>query len=113
MLPAAAGWAPNIQHPSIVLSDKMAVQPILIDGEWVASKGAKTFTAVNPATNEPATPHVFPVSTWEECDGACEAAYKASIAMRGWPGERFARYLEAFANRECLCQLLVRTSSAA
>jgi alpha-ketoglutaric semialdehyde dehydrogenase len=77
----------------------MSVQPILLDGEWVASASSKTFTAINPATNEQATPEVYPVSTWEECDAACDAAHRASVAMRGWPGERFARYLEAFATR--------------
>ena len=74
------------------------MEPILIDGEWVQSKSERSFRAVNPATKEE-LPHKFPVSTWDECDAACEAAHRASVQMRGWPGERFARYLEAFAMR--------------
>jgi alpha-ketoglutaric semialdehyde dehydrogenase len=29
----------------------------------------------------------------------CEAAYEASVQMRGWPGDRFGAYLDAFADR--------------
>ena len=74
------------------------VQPILINGEWIASKATRTFRAVNPATKE--EHHIeFPVSPWEECDAACQAAYEASVQMRGWPGDRFGAYLDAFADR--------------
>ena len=47
-----------------------------------------------------AVPFPFPlqVSTWEECDAACEAAHEASVQMRGWPGDRFGAYLDAFAD---------------
>jgi 2,5-dioxopentanoate dehydrogenase len=74
------------------------VQPILINGEWVASKATRTFRAVNPATKE--EHHIeFPVSPWEECDAACQAAHEASVQMRGWPGDRFGAFLDAFADR--------------
>jgi NADP-dependent aldehyde dehydrogenase len=39
------------------------------------------------------------VSPWEELDQAVKAAADASRLMRGWPGERFARFLEAYADR--------------
>lgn len=76
----------------------MSVQPLLIAGQWVASQGTKTFQAVNPATREP-LPDVFPVSPWAEIEHAIVAASEASRAMRGWSGERFARFLERFADR--------------
>ena len=54
----------------------------------------------------------FPVSTWEECDAVVEAAHEASVQMRGWPGDRFARYLEAFAKRvEARAEELITTAN--
>ena len=87
------------------------VQPILVNGEWIQSKSEKTFKAVNPATKE--EHHIeFPVSPWEECDAACEAAYEASVQMRGWPGDRFGAYLDAFANRvEARAEELITTAN--
>lgn len=71
--------------------------PVLIDGQWLASSGTKTFQAVNPATEE-TLPGEFPVSPWSEIDQAIQAAADASKQMRGWPGSRFADFLEAYAN---------------
>lgn len=76
----------------------MSSQPVLIGGEWVSSSATKTFQAVNPATGE-ALPGVYPVSPWAEIERAIQSAAAASKAMRGWPGERFARFLEAYAAR--------------
>ena len=76
----------------------MAVQPVLIDGEWVTSAGTETFQAVNPATTEP-LPDEFPVSPWGEVERALQAAAGAAREMRGWPGERFAAFLHAYADR--------------
>jgi alpha-ketoglutaric semialdehyde dehydrogenase len=71
--------------------------PVLINGEWIPSSGTKRFQAVNPATTE-AIDGDYPVSPWEEIESAVEAAAAASRQMRGWPGERFAAFLEAYAN---------------
>ena len=71
--------------------------PVLIDGQWLASSGTKTFQAVNPATEE-TLPGDFPVSPWSEIDQAIEAAAAAAKQMRGWPGSRFADLLEAYAD---------------
>ena len=73
------------------------VHPVLINGEWSASTGTSTFQAANPATEE-ALPGEFPVSDWSEIDRALEAAAEASRQMRGWPGSRFADFLEAYAD---------------
>ena len=75
----------------------METQPVLINGEWTTSTGTQTFQGVNPATGETLAP-LFPVSPWDEIESAIIAAAEASKAMRGWPGERFAAFLEAYAN---------------
>jgi alpha-ketoglutaric semialdehyde dehydrogenase len=71
--------------------------PVLINGEWIPSSGTKTFQAVNPATTETIDGD-YPVSPWEEIEAAIQAAAAASREMRGWPGERFAVFLEAYAD---------------
>ena len=77
----------------------MSVQPVLINGQWRSSQGAsKTFAACNPATKED-FPDQYPYSPWEEIDEAITAAAEAALQMIGWPGERFARFLEAYAAR--------------
>ena len=50
----------------------MPVHPVLIDGVWRASSGAKTFQAVNPATKDQ-----FPVSPWNEIELAVLAASRS------------------------------------
>lgn len=74
------------------------LQKLLINGEWRASTGTATFQAVNPTTCEP-IPNEYPVSPWEEVEQAIASSVAASRQMRGWPGERFARFLERFADR--------------
>ena len=74
----------------------MTIQPVLIDGKWRASAGTQTFRAVNPKTKE-TMPEEYPVSPWSEVEATIEAAARASEAVRGWSGSRFADFLEAFA----------------
>ena len=69
---------------------------VLINGQWQASAGQSTFTAVNPATCE-SIEGDFPVSPWGEIESAITAAAAASREMRGWPGSRFAGFLERYA----------------
>ena len=71
--------------------------PVLINGQWLASKATQTFQAVNPTTEE-TLPGEFPVSPWSEIDQAIQAAAAASKEMRGWSGSRFADFLEAYAD---------------
>jgi len=74
-----------------------ASQPVLIDGRWTPSAGREAFTAVNPATRKPLS-DAYPVSSWSEIEQALKAADRAFQASRGWPGERFARFLERYAD---------------
>ncbi|MBS0264394.1 MAG: aldehyde dehydrogenase (NADP(+)) [Planctomycetes bacterium] len=76
----------------------MSVQPVLINGVWKASAGTRTFQAVNPATLT-ALPEVYPVSPWSEIEEAVQAAARAAATVATWPGERFARFLERYAER--------------
>lgn len=76
----------------------MSTQPVLINGEWTPSAGSQTFQAVNPATTEPLDAE-FPVSPWEEVERVLDAAADAARAMRGWEGDRFAAFLENYADR--------------
>ncbi len=76
----------------------MSVQPILVAGSWMASVGTQTFSAVNPTTREP-LPELYPVSPWAEVERAIEASAAAFQQMRGWPGARFSRFLDQYAER--------------
>ena len=76
----------------------MSVQPVLIAGSWRKSTGTKTFQAVNPRTRE-ALPESYPVSPWGEIEAAIQSASNAATTVREWPGERFAAFLEAYADR--------------
>lgn len=74
----------------------MATHPVLIDGQWRPSAGQQTFQAVNPRTMEP-LPESYPISPWSEVEAALKAAARASEEVRGWPGSRFADFLETYA----------------
>lgn len=88
-----------------------SVHPVLINGQWSASAGRETFTAVNPATRQ-SLPDVYPVSSWSEVEAALIAADRAFQRVRGWPGERFAKFLEAYADRiEGRAAALVETAN--
>ncbi|MEZ6146868.1 MAG: aldehyde dehydrogenase family protein [Planctomycetaceae bacterium] len=75
----------------------MSTQPLLINGTWRESTGAETFQAVNPATKQ-TMPDEFPVSPWSEVEETLKAADVAFTTIRSWPGERFAAFLESYAN---------------
>jgi NADP-dependent aldehyde dehydrogenase len=76
----------------------MTAQKVLIDGAWVESQGRETFQALNPQTGQ-SLPDAYPVSPWSEIERALNAASAAAWRVRGWGGERFAAFLEAFAAR--------------
>ncbi|HEV3003174.1 MAG TPA: aldehyde dehydrogenase (NADP(+)) [Pirellulales bacterium] len=76
----------------------MTTQPILIDGRWRAAKAADTFHAENPATGE-TLPDAYPVSRWDDCAEALEAAARAAAALGGMPPESLAAFLEGYAQR--------------
>jgi NADP-dependent aldehyde dehydrogenase len=70
--------------------------PILIAGKWRAACSAGTFRAENPATAEPLTEE-YPISTWDDCEAALEAAAAAFPALRTVSVERIAGFLESYA----------------
>ena len=76
----------------------MAEQPVLIGGEWRESTGQTAFTAFDPKTREP-LPDRYPVSPWAEIEECLTHAASAAAAVRKWPGERFARFLERYAEK--------------
>jgi len=76
----------------------MSLQPVLIAGQWQSSQGTKTFSAVDPKTKQP-LPEQYPVSPWVEVAAALDAATEAAAKVRSWPGERFAKFLERYAER--------------
>ncbi len=76
----------------------MATAKILINGQWTDSQSTETFQAVNPATGETLETK-YPLSNWADLDAALNAAQAADEIVRDWPGERFAAFLEAYANR--------------
>jgi NADP-dependent aldehyde dehydrogenase len=76
----------------------MTFQPILIAGQWRAANAISSFHAENPATGEKFS-EAFPVSTWEDCDAALNAAVEAATILRGVPAEQLAKFLTRYAER--------------
>lgn len=76
----------------------MTVAPVLIAGDWRPAAAAGTFQAENPATGE-LLPDVFPVSTWDDCERALNAASEAARLLRRMPPAQLAAFLEAYAAR--------------
>lgn len=72
--------------------------PVLIAGTWRNASSSRTFQATNPSTLETLEPQ-FPVSSWDDCDQALEAAADAFQQLRQIPRERIAEFLEAYADR--------------
>lgn len=74
------------------------MQPIFLAGRWQPSQGTSTFTAVDPKTKQP-LPDRYPISPWVEIATALDAAASTAMTVRSWPGERFAKFLERYADR--------------
>ena len=90
----------------------MNAEKVLIDGAWVASEGREIFQALNPQTGQ-SLAAAYPISPWSEVDRAIRAASSAAWRVRGWAGERFAAFLEAFAGRlEKRAEELIATAHA-
>ena len=75
----------------------MSYQHVFINGEWRESAGTKTFRAFNPRTEE-ILPNEYPVSPWTEIEQALDAAQQAYWEAKTWPGERFAAFLDLYAD---------------
>ena len=70
-----------------------AVRPVLIAGEWRQANYEQTFQASDPNKNA-VLPTEFPVSRWEDCDAALQAASDAARELRQLPAEKIAEFLE-------------------
>ena len=73
-----------------------SMQSVLIGGKWRKSLGEKTFQSINPATRE-VLPDLYPVSPWAEVEEALQVAASVAAEIRNWPGDRFATFLERYA----------------
>ncbi len=76
----------------------MTREKVLIGGTWVESAGTSEFQAANPKTTEP-LPAKYPISPWPEIERTLQAAASAAAIVANWPGERFAKFLERYAER--------------
>jgi NADP-dependent aldehyde dehydrogenase len=70
--------------------------PLLLSGRWQPSVATESFLSANPATKHP-FPDAYPVSPWSEVEAALKSASAAFEQTRGWPGERFAAFLDKYA----------------
>ncbi|MCA9187180.1 MAG: aldehyde dehydrogenase (NADP(+)) [Pirellulaceae bacterium] len=87
----------------------MAVQKVLLGGQWVAADSSGTFTAENPRTGE-ALADSYPVSSWSDCDKALHAAREAFDHLRTMPRDQIAQFLEKYAElieqrKDSICAL--------
>jgi alpha-ketoglutaric semialdehyde dehydrogenase len=76
----------------------MPKRPILISGSWRESTGTNSFFATNPATGAQ-LPDEYPVSSWQDCEEAIQAAASAAFELREMPGSRLADFLECYAEQ--------------
>ncbi len=77
----------------------MDCQKVLIAGQWRDPKNpAGYFHAVNPATKQ-TLPEFYPVCGQEDVSEAILAGKQAATQLRSVPRERFAQFLELFADR--------------
>lgn len=74
----------------------MAIEKVLIAGEFREASSRSSFTAENPATGAKLETE-FPVSEWEDCDRALDAAVDAAKVLRSVPSEQLALFLEEYA----------------
>ncbi len=75
----------------------MKTEPILLAGAWRTSHASGTFHAFDPRSKEPLDDH-FPISSWQDCELALNAAQSAAKVMATLPAERIASFLEAYAH---------------
>lgn len=75
-----------------------AVRPVLVAGQWREAAHQDTFHASDPHKNQPIDVE-FPVSKWDDCDAALDAAVEASRELHRVPAEKIAEFLERYADR--------------
>ncbi len=95
----------------------MDMFPVLIGGEWRTAHAVGSFHAENPATGEPLAGE-YPVSAWDDCERALDAAALAAIAMEQVSGEQLGAFLDGYAaaieaNAEALVEMAHRETGLA
>ena len=76
----------------------MSTHPVLVAGAWRASDATGTFGSENPATGE-ALSGEFPISSWNDCDAALDAAADAARVLRTASAASIAGFLRRYADR--------------
>lgn len=74
------------------------LRPVLIAGHWRGASVADTFQATDPNKNTKLDAE-FPVSSWDDCDAALDAAVDAASELRKLPAAKIADFLERYADR--------------
>ncbi|MEM1071042.1 MAG: aldehyde dehydrogenase (NADP(+)) [Planctomycetota bacterium] len=74
------------------------VRPVLVAGQWRDADFQSTFQATDPNHNQKLDAQ-FPVSSWEDCDAALNAAVDAAKQLRQLPVAKIAEFLERYADR--------------
>lgn len=75
----------------------MAAEPVLISGQWRDASASGQFQADNPKTKQP-LPHEFPISTWDDCEEALQAATEAAKQLRQAAATAIPAFLRAYAD---------------
>lgn len=90
----------------------MAVEQVLVAGRWRKATGMSTFRAANPATGAELEME-FPVSDWQDCEDALNAAATVAKELRTVPAEKIAAFLDLYARKiEEQASALVETANA-
>ncbi len=88
------------------------MEKVLIAGEWREAHASGGFRAEDPKTGQAIGPE-YPVSRWEDCDLALNAATEAFKEMRGIELEKIAAFLEQYAaNLEVNADALVAMAAS-
>ncbi len=74
------------------------VRPVLIAGSWRDASSQSTFQATDPNRNAALDP-AFPVSDWQDCDAALDAAVDAAAQLRRMSAAKIAEFLELYADK--------------
>lgn len=73
-----------------------SLNPVLIGGQWRAAQSLGAFHVVNPATREPLSGE-YPISSWQDCSDALDAAVAAFVKLGELGPEPIAAFLENYA----------------
>lgn len=74
------------------------MHPILLNGQWRPASSNGDFTGFNPATAEPLADR-YPISAWDDCQAALDAASHAADALADVPANMIADFLQAYSDR--------------